>query len=299
MKITWKDWFSFLIGTGFMAVAVKLIYEPSGLITGGFSGIGILIRDWSRIGDFEGIPLGLTTFLFNIPVFLWGYKKKGMNFVKKSILAVIFLSLWLTLLPEVAVEEEDLALAALMGGGLTGIGLGLIFRRDGSTGGTDMLAVLLHEYFPAYSHVFLMQIMDAAIVAMGALYFGIPRAMYAILAVIIFSYISDNMLEGMKTARAAWIITGKKEAVTEGILRGLRRGVTEWKAEGGFTGRSRWVLFCVVGKKEIVSLRKLVHEMDEKAFVIVSDAREVYGEGFLNQQGYPEHQGKGYGEKKP
>ncbi len=288
MKLTWKDWLSFIIGTGFMAVAVQLIYEPSGLITGGFSGIGILIRNWTRIGDFEGIPLGLTTFALNIPVFLWGFKKKGLAFVKKSFLSVVFLSLWLTFLPVVQVEEEDLALAALMGGGLTGIGLGLIFRRDGSTGGTDMLAVLLHEYFPAYSHVFLMQIMDAAIVAMGALYFGIPRALYAILAVIIFSYISDNMLEGMKTARAAWIITEKKEAVTEGILQVLRRGVTEWKGEGGFTGRGRWVLFCVVGKREIVSLRKLVQEIDERAFVIVSDAREVYGEGFLNRQGYPD-----------
>lgn len=280
MKLTWKDWLSFFVGTGLMAVAVQLVYDPSHLVTGGFSSVGIVVRNLTETEERAGFPVGMTTFLLNVPVFVWAYKKKGLIFIKKSLLSVIILSLWLSVIPVVPVVEEDLMLAALIGGGLTGLGLGLIFRRDGSTGGTDMLALLLHEYFPAYSPVFIMKLLDGAIVVLGAIYFGIPRAMYAIVAVIIFSKISDNMLEGMKTARGAFIITERKEAVMQELLSRLQRGVTAWEALGGYTGRNRWVLFCVVGKREIVALRKLVKEIDEGAFVIVSDAREVYGEGF-------------------
>lgn len=280
MKLTWKDWLSFFVGTGLMAVAVQLVYDPSHLVTGGFSSVGIVVRNLTETEERAGLPVGMTTFLLNVPVFVWAYKKKGLTFIKKSFLSVLLLSLWLSVIPVVSVVEEDLVLAALIGGGLTGLGLGLIFRRDGSTGGTDMLALLLHEYFPAYSPVYIMKLLDGAIVVLGAIYFGIPRAMYAIVAVIVFSKISDNMLEGMKTARGAFIITEQKEAVMQELLSRLERGVTVWKAQGGYTGRNRWVLFCVVGKREIVTLRKLVKEIDEGAFVIVSDAREVYGEGF-------------------
>lgn len=280
-----KDWLSFFIGTGLMAVAVQLIYDPSHMVTGGFSSIGILVRNLTATEKFSGIPLGLTTFILNIPVFLWGYKKKGLAFVKKSLISVIFLSFWLLVIPAVKVQETDLVLAALFGGSLTGVGLGLVFQRDGSTGGTDMLAMLLHEYFPSYSPVFIMKLLDGAIVALGAAYFGISRAMYAIVAVIVFSKISDNMLEGMKFARGAWIITDKKEAVTQVILHELNRGVTAWIAEGGYTKKEKWMLFCVVGKREIVALKKLVQTADEGAFVIVGDAREVYGEGFLGYNG--------------
>lgn len=286
MKI--KDWLSFFVGTGLMAVAVQLVYDPSHMVTGGFSSIGIVVRNLTATEEFSGIPLGFTTFILNIPVFIWGYKKKGMAFVKKSLISVIFLSLWLLVIPAVTVEKEDLVLAAIFGGGLTGIGLGLVFLRDGSTGGTDMLAMLLHEYFPSYSPVFIMKLLDGAIVILGAVYFGIPRAMYAIVAVIIFSKISDNMLEGMKYARGVWIITEKKEEITEILLHGLERGVTAWKAEGGYTKKGKWMLFSVVGKREIVKLRNLVQETDEAAFVIVGDTREVYGEGFLGRDGRPE-----------
>lgn len=283
-----RDWLSFFAGTGLMAAAVQLVYDPSHMVTGGFSSIGILVRNLTATEKFPGIPLGLTTFILNIPVFLWGYKKKGMAFVKKSLISVLFLSFWLFIIPAVTVEEEDLILAALFGGGLTGVGLGLVFRRDGSTGGTDMLAVLLHEYFPSYSPVFIMKLLDGAIVVLGAVYFGIARAMYAIVAVLVFSKISDNMLEGMKFARGVWIITDKKKKVTETILYGLKRGVTAWAAEGGYTKKGKWMLFCVVGKREIVKLKKLVQEADAAAFVIVGDAREVYGEGFLGKDGWPE-----------
>lgn len=284
-----KDWLSFFVGTGLMAAAVQLIYDPSHMVTGGFSSIGIMVKNYTATEEFPGIPLGLTTFVLNVPVFIWGYKKKGMGFVKRSLISVLLLSLWLLVIPVITLPEEDLVLASLFGGGLTGVGLGLVFRREGSTGGTDMLGILLHEYFPSYSPVLLMQILDGAIVVFGAAYFGISRAMYAIVAVTIFSKISDNMLEGMKFARGIWIITDKKESVTEVILYKLQRGVTAWAAEGGYTKKGKWMLFCVVGKREIVAIKKLVQEMDEDAFVIVGDAREVYGEGFLGQDGWPEN----------
>lgn len=286
--LKWKDWLSFFVGTGLMAAAVQLIYDPSHMVTGGFSSIGIIVKNYTATENYPGVPLGLTTFALNVPVFLWGYKKKGMAFVKKSLISVLLLSLWLLVIPAITIPEEDLVLAALFGGALTGAGLGLVFRREGSTGGTDMLGILLHEYFPSCSPVLLMQILDGAIVLLGAVYFGISRAMYAIVAVTIFSKISDRMLEGLKFARGVWIITEQKERVAQAVLYQLRRGVTAWRAEGGYTKKEKWLLFCVVGKREILALKNLVQETDEDAFVIVGDAREVYGEGFLRRDGWPE-----------
>lgn len=280
-ELTLRDWLSFLVGTGLMAVAVQWVYDPSHLVTGGFSSIGIIVRNLTATETFSGVSLGLTTFVLNIPVFIWAYRKKGLTFIKKSLISVIFLSAWLTVLPSVTLEEEDLVLASVIGGGLTGVGLGLVFVREGSTGGTDMLAVLLHEYFPLYSPAYIMKILDWIIVVAGGVFFGVARAMYAIIAVLVFTKISDNMLEGMKYAYGVWVITDRKDEITKRIIQELDRGVTAWEAQGGYTKKGKWIVFCVIGKRQIVAIRRLVAQVDEKAFVIVEHAREVYGEGFM------------------
>jgi uncharacterized membrane-anchored protein YitT (DUF2179 family) len=273
-----KDWLSFFAGTGLMAAAVQLVYDPSRMVPGGFSGIGILLRSLTAADG--GIPVGLTTFLLNLPVFWWGYRKKGRAFVEKSLVCVIFFSLWLFALPVITIEEEDLLLAALLGGTLTGLGLGLVFRQSGSTGGTDMLALLLHTTFPSYSPVFILKLLDGGVVLLGAAFFGIPNAMYATLAVFVSSKVADRMLEGLYLARGVWIITGKGEALTEAILTECKRGVTGWTVEGGYTRQGKSLLLCVVGRREIIELKKLVHRLDPQAFLLIADVREVQGQGF-------------------
>lgn len=284
--MNFKDWLYIILGTGFMAVAIQLVYEPSHLVTGGFSGAGILIKNITTTEKFGGIPIGLTTFLLNVPLFIWAYFAKGIHFIKRSLVGMISLSLWLTLIPVMSLEKEDLVLASLFGGGLTGIGLGLIFMRNATTGGTDMLAALLQRYFPRYSMVRIMQILDGIIVALGAVWFGVSRALYAMVAIFIFSKISDNILEGLKFSKMAYIITEQPEPMAKELLSGLKRGVTAWNVKGMYTGKEQTILLCVVGKNEIVSLRSIVHKIDEKAFVVVGDSREVYGEGFLRVEKY-------------
>lgn len=281
-----KDYLYIILGAGFMAVAIQLVYEPSHLVTGGFSGVGILIKNITTTEKFSGVPVGLTTFLLNVPLFIWAYCVKGIHFIKRSLLGMVSLSLWLTVLPVVPLKEEDLVLASLFGGGLNGIGLGLIFMSNGTTGGTDMLAALLNRYFPQYSMVRIMQILDGIIVALGAVWFGISRALYAMVAIFVFSKISDGLLEGLKFAKTAYIITEQPEKVAKELLSKLKRGVTGWDAKGMYTGKGQTILLCVVGKKEIVTLKNIVHEMDENAFVVVGEAREVYGEGFLKAEKY-------------
>lgn len=284
--LTFKDYLYIILGTGFMAVAIQLVYEPSHLVTGGFSGVGIIIKNITTTEKFEGVSVALTTFLLNVPLFIWAYLVKGAHFIKRSLLGMISLSLWLTVLPAVPVTEEDLVLAALFGGGLNGIGLGLIFMRNATTGGTDMLGALLNRYFPQYSIVRLMQILDGIVVVLGAVWFGISRALYALVAIFVFSKISDGLLEGTKFAKAVYIITEQPEKMAEVLLEKMKRGVTCWEARGMYTGKDQKILWCVVGKKEIITLKSIVHEIDKNAFLVVGEAREVFGEGFLKSEKY-------------
>lgn len=285
-KLKWKDYLYILLGTGFMALAIQLVYEPSHLVTGGFSGLGIIIKNITTTETFDGIPVGITTFVLNVPLFIWALIVKGAGFIKRSALGMISLSLWLTILPVVPVVEEDLVLAALCGGGLYGIGMGLIFMRNVTTGGTDMLAALLNRYFPQYSMVRIMQVLDGIIVVMGAVWFGVNRALYALVAIFVFSKISDGLIEGTKFAKTVFIITEKPEKMAEELLQKLDRGVTSWEGKGMYTGKNQQVLWCVVGKKEIIPLKNIVHEIDSNAFLVIGEAREVFGEGFLKSEKY-------------
>lgn len=285
-KMEWKDYFFIIAGAGFMAVAVQLVFEPSALVTGGFSGIGIIIKNITASDGFKGIPVGVITFILNIPLFIRAYLVKGKYFIKRSLLGMVSLSVWLTVLPEIPGVKEDLVLAALFGGGLNGIGLGMILTRNATTGGTDMLAALVGRHFPQYSIVRIMQVLDGVIVILGGVWFGISHALYALVAIFVFSKISDGLLEGTKFAKIAYIITEKPEETAKELLIGLDRGVTCWEAKGMYTGRKQTILWCVVGKKEIVNLKRIVHRADEKAFVAIGEAREVFGEGFLKAEKY-------------
>lgn len=283
-RMNWKDYLYLLLGTGFMAVAIQLAYEPSHLVTGGFSGIGIILKNLTATEKYAGIPVGITTFVLNVPLFVRAYRTKGMDFIRKSLFGMLSLSLWLGIVPVVPLAESDMVLTVLFGGGLYGIGMGLVFMRNATTGGTDMLAALLHRHFPQHSVIRIMQVLDGIIVAMGALWFGVSHALYALAAIFVFSKISDGLLEGTKFAKIAYIVTEKPEKTASELLLRLQRGVTCWEATGMYTGKKQSILWCVVGKKELINLKEIVHEIDEKAFVVVGEAREVFGEGFLKRK---------------
>lgn len=272
-----------IIGTGLMALAINSCFDQAGLVTGGFSGFSIIIKEWTRGIVKDGIPLWVTNIVLNIPLFLVGIRLKGFGFVKKALLGNIALTLWLAVLPAWNLSGEDLLLAAVYGGVIQGVGIGLVFLGQGTTGGTDMMAAIIQQSMKQYSIAQIMQIIDGLIVLVGMYVFGMQRALYAIIAVFLVTKVSDGMIEGLKFSKAAFIITSRPEEISEMVIKDMDRGITGIQAKGMYTGEGKLMLFCVVSKKEIVLLKEKVDEIDPDAFVIVADAREVHGEGFIEK----------------
>lgn len=280
----WADYLLMFGGTAVMAVAINSVYEPINLVTGGFTGAAIIVKEVTSRLIPEGIPLWFTNLALNIPVFLLGMKLKGWRFLKRTLFATVALSFWLYLLPVMDLGGGDFFLSSVYGGVIAGIGIGMVLTARGTTGGTDLMAALIQHYLKHYSIVQVMQVIDGAIVLLGAFLFGMNRALYAIIAIFITSLVSDRLIEGVKFAKTAFIITQKKEEVSGKVMDILGRGVTCLDAQGAYSGEHRSMLFCVVSKKEIVGLKEVVYEADPQAFVVVSDAREVLGEGFLERK---------------
>lgn len=270
-----------VIGTGLVATAIQCIYDPISLVTGGFTGLAIIVKAVTSRMIPGGIPLWLTNIALNIPVFLAAWKIKGKRFIGRTLVGTFLLSAWLYVIPSIDLTQGDHILAAVFGGVIGGVGMGLILLAKATTGGTDMVATLVQHYVRHYSIVQIMQILDALVVLCGFYVFGIRAALYAIVAIFITSKVSDALMEGFKFSKAAFIITDKYELVAKCILEDLDRGVTGLMAKGMYSGADKCMLYCVVSQKEIVQVKEIVAEVDPNAFVIVSDAREVLGEGFL------------------
>ena len=253
------DYLLLIAGAFIMGFAIKNIYDPLNLVTGGVSGLAIVIK--SKVG----VPLWLTNTLLNIPLFL-----------------ASSLSLSLYVIPEMMImPADDILLSALFGGLISGVGSGMVFMTQATTGGTDMLAALLQKIMPHYSVPQIMQVLDAAIVLTGAAVFGIRPTLYALIAIYAVTRMSDGILEGLKFSKMVYIISDRYEEIAGTIMEEIDRGVTGLRAEGMYSGSDKMMLCCVVSRKEISQIKEIVREYDPRAFVIVSDVREVLGEGFI------------------
>ena len=283
-RAAYLDYVMIIVGTALMATAINSVFDMSGMVTGGFSGIAILVKEWTQGIIPGGVPLWITNMSLNIPLFLIGMKISGFQFVKKALVGEICLSFWLAVMPAINIAGNDLLLAAVYGGVIQGIGIGLVFLGRGTTGGTDMMAALLQRKLKHYSIAQIMQFIDGAIVLVGMYVFGVQKALYAIIAVFLVTKVSDGMIEGLKFSKQAYIITSKPEEVSCEIMKKLDRGVTGIHGKGMYSDQDKLLLYCVVGRKEIVALKELVDFIDPSAFVIVSDVREVLGEGFIERK---------------
>lgn len=275
------DYLFIFMGTGIMALAIQCIFEPIGLVTGGFSGIAIIIRKMTAGIVEGGVPLWLTNLALNVPVFIAALIIKGRKFLGRTVIGTVLLSFWLYVIPQVDLTQGDYMLSAVFGGVITGIGIGFVLLAKATTGGTDMMSALIQKYVRHYSVVQILQVIDGMVVLAGLYVFGLKPALYAIVAIFITSKVSDALMEGMKYSKAAFIITDYYKEIADAIMTQLDRGLTGLDATGMYSGDKKTVLYCVVSKKEIVELKDIVAKIDPKAFVIVTDAREVFGEGFL------------------
>ena len=269
-----------ILGTAVLAVSIQCFFEPIGLVTGGFTGLAIVIKSVTKGIIDDGIPIWLSNIFLNAPVFILAFILKGRKFVGRTIFGAGMLSVWLYIIPTMHMSQGDFLLAAIFGAVFSGAGIGLVLRGHATTGGTDMVAALIQLKIKHYSIAQIMQILDGIVVITGLFVFGIRPAMYAMVAIFVATKVTDIVLEGFRYSKAAYIITDKHEEIAQRIMVDIDRGVTGIHAMGMYTGEEKCVLYCVVSMREIIAVEELVSEIDPNAFVIVSDVREVLGEGF-------------------
>ena len=274
------DFLRIIAGSGLMAAAAVWFYEPQGLVTGGITGLSIIVKHITGQVVPGGVPLGASTFAMNIPIFLWAYRQRGGRFLLRTLFATVCLTLWLEILPAYWEPRQDYLLSALMGGLLTGAGVGLVLQAKSTTGGADLLAVLIQRHLAGRTVVEILLALDAAVVFLGFGVFGSKAALYALIAAYVTSKVSDRLTEGIKFAKAAFVITERESQVARALMEQLKRGVTAIEARGMYSQNARGMLYCVVSRREVVRLKEIVYGEDPGAFVSVTDVREVLGEGF-------------------
>jgi len=275
-----RDYLYIVAGVTLLAVAINMVFEPLEMVLGGVTGLAIVIKSITEPMIEGGIPIWLTNIAINIPLFLAAIFIKGKDFGGRSLFATFYLSFALYATQWLPILTEDLFLASLAGGVIGGAGLGLVFSAFSTTGGTDLAASLIQQQLKHVSVARIMSILDAVIILLGGFIFGIEKALYAVMSVYITAKIIDAILDGMHFSKAAFIISDQYQLIAESIMGELDRGVTGLSGEGMYTAGQKKVLLCVVSKRQIIKVKELVKQLDKKAFIIVTDVREVFGEGF-------------------
>lgn len=277
-----QDYVWIVLGTFIMALSANLCFTPSHVVPGGFTGLAIIIKYVSEGLVKGGIPTWLSNIMLNIPLVLMAIKVRGWRFMKRTFAATLSFSLWLLILPEYPLTGNDLFLTAVIGGVGMGAGLGYVFLGKATTGGTDTVGAILQRAFPHMSTAALMKFLDAAVILLSVGIFGLRVSVYAAISVFIMSFVADYVTSGSRNAYFAHIISAKYEEIADCIMEEMDRGVTMLNGCGMYTKKDRPVLLCAVSKKQAVVLRELVADIDPKAFLILTDAREIRGEGFLD-----------------
>ncbi|MEH7414372.1 YitT family protein [Neobacillus drentensis] len=262
-----------LIGAAIIAITFNVFLLPNQVASGGVSGISTILK-----GVFGWEP-AYVQWAFNIPLFIAGVFFLGKQFGVKTLAGTIFLPFVVFLTKHLEPWTHDALLGALFGGIGVGLGLGIVFRGNGSTGGTDVAAQIINKY-TGFTLGRCVVMIDGLIVLTAAVVFDIEKGLYALIALFVTSKTIDLVQVGFNGSKMAMIITNNQDEVREGILNKIDRGVTKLSAYGGFTDHERPVLMCVVDQTEFTKLKHLVKTLDPSAFVIVMDAAEVLGEGF-------------------
>lgn len=271
------DYVLILLGAFIQAMALRLFLVPSDLVSGGISGIAQLINHYSSF------PIGLIVLLGNIPLFILGWQYLGgPRFAVRTILSILAFSIFtdtLALFMPGSGVTDDLVLNTLYGGLLLGIGLGIVYRGRGTSGGTDILGRILNRHFGiTISQAYL--ITDSVVVLGAGFVFGWSKALYGLVLIYVSGLAAEVALQGTNIIRTAMIVTAETEAVTHAIMHDLERGVTILSGTGGYTGEPRAVIYCTVSRMEINRLKILVHDIDPRAFMVIGQAQEALGEGF-------------------
>lgn len=277
-KRTIQDYFVILIGSTLVAVSLRVFLVPARLASGGISGLAQIINSYTSW------PIGVMVLLGNLPLFILGWRfLGGPRFAARTAFAILSFSILVDIpvpfLPGEGITE-DIVLNTLYGGVVSGIGYGLVYRGRGTSGGTDILARILSSWrgIPVTQSYL---ITDALIIFLAGLSFSWENALYSLVLLYISGIGAESISQGSNVLRTGLIITANPEPIIAEIFQRLRRGVTIMNAQGGYSGQEKALLLCVVTRAEVPHLKSITRDLDPKAFLIIGQAHEVRGEGFL------------------
>lgn len=276
IRLELKNALLILAGLLCSSAAYNLYLIPNNVAAGGFTGIGQLVN------SIIDVKVGTVSILLNIPLFLLSMRTLGLRFGIRSLLAMLGLNLFIDYIP-LPPATNDLLLATVFGGALGGLGFGLILRGSATTGGSDMLASLIHRHFSAIRVSVGIFAVDGLVIFASAFVFDQQAAMYALICTFLMNVVVDVVLEGPNSAHSYFVISDHADAIAQRVMDEMERGVTAFDATGMYSGSDKRVLLCVVNRFETMQLRKIIFSIDPNAFVVASKAHEVLGEGFKKQ----------------
>ncbi|MDR3179131.1 MAG: YitT family protein [Oscillospiraceae bacterium] len=271
----------FVFANILFAASVNIFTAPNDLAPGGLLGIATML--YSTFG----FPIGFTTLLMNVPLFIWAYKKAGYTFFAKSVVPTLLGNLLLEITKPIIVNcaleyKGDPLIISISAGLISGAGFALIFMRGGTSGGVDIIASLLSASNSHISVGKFLLLIDAIILIISVFVYNIEKAFYAAVCVFVTTKVIDAIMYGVDVGngKIMFIISKQNKEIAQSIIKDLARGVTELKSRGSYTGQEGEILLCAIRRYEIYKLYKLVHDIDQNAFMIVTEAREITGEGF-------------------
>lgn len=266
------------IGSLIGAAAYPTFLIPNNIAPGGLTGVATILN------YLAGWPVGITALVLNIPLFLIGYRTMGKVFAFRSLVATALFTILIDILPLKPVSEDPL-LGTLFGGVVLGIGLGLILRGGATTGGSDMIARMVHRRFSFITVGMFLFALDFLVVLAAAIFIGGTQALYAMIDIYVCSRVIDAVMVGFGGNKACFVMTDAWQKITGRVLNEIERGCTLLEAKGAYSGTSRPVVMCVMSRQEMTALKRIVQEEDEKAFMFITEAHEALGEGFSRLDG--------------
>ena len=278
-KSFWRralSWLMVALGAALYAAGFQFFLYPNAIPAGGVTGVAMIINFLTRF------PVGTLILIINVPLFILAWVRFGFRFILLSLLGTALTGVFVDLfaLVPVHITHEPL-LAAVYGGLIEGLGLGIVYRAGGTTGGTDVIAKFLRSRRQDINLSTFVLLLDVCVVTAFAIVFRrYESALYAVICMYVCSKVIDFVLYGAVNSKVCYIITDKSAEIKDGLQNELHRGVTFLHGKGAWSGEEKDVILCVIKQKQIVELKHLVRRTDDNAFVIVSDSREVFGEGF-------------------
>lgn len=269
-----KELLGTILGAAIMAIGISLFLLPNQLSTGGFSGLATITY------YFFDIPMGIATIALNIPLFIFALYKLGIKFISKTIIGTVSLAIFIDIFDKFPPITTDRFLASIYGGIISGIGTSMILKVGSSTGGTDLISNITRVYKPTIKMGNVITMIDVSIVAINTLCFKkIEIGLYSAIAIFLLGKIIDIVFEGIDFTKLIIIISDKNQEIAQKIQE-IERGVTGIYGKGMYTETEKLVLICATPRRDIGKVRTIAKEIDENSFIIITNAREVYGEGF-------------------